>query len=373
MEMMLDHQTAVASESSTTDAPLSSDAEHIGFHFHGSGGALFTIMLVNWLLTMVTLGIYAFWARVKEHVYLFNETEFGGNRFSYHGTGKELLLGSLKAFAILIILSVGAAFLPQVYGVIVLYLGMILMVPLALHGSRRYQLSRTSWRGIRFSFRGALSECYRIYLLQLPLSVLTLGIYYPQYCVAARRYWTEHTYFGNTPFTYHGSPADLALHFAPFHQLALLVVLIAWILPEGYQLMFGADLDFDTNRYLAASLMLQIAGYVLLGIAFLYWKAHAHRYHWAHTTLAGGTLCSSLTGGALLRKRLWWIVLLIITLGFGYAWVRCDQVRFYTGIVTMPQEPQWEQIERALQDVEYSATGEGLAAAFDLDLGFGVA
>src|SRR6266545_6090236 len=65
--------------------------------FHGTGGTLFGIHLVNTLLTLVTLGVYYFWAKTRLRRFLFSQTEIEGDRFAYHGTGRELLLGTLKA------------------------------------------------------------------------------------------------------------------------------------------------------------------------------------------------------------------------------------------------------------------------------------
>src|SRR3974377_559745 len=64
--------------------------------FHGSGGSLFGIHLVNTFLTIITLGIYYFWAKVRVRRYLLSESEFEGDRFAYHGTGQELFIGFLK-------------------------------------------------------------------------------------------------------------------------------------------------------------------------------------------------------------------------------------------------------------------------------------
>ena len=60
--------------------------------------------MVNLLLTIVTLGIYRFWAKTRIRRYLWSQTEFLGDRFEYTGTGKELLIGFLIVFAFLIVM-----------------------------------------------------------------------------------------------------------------------------------------------------------------------------------------------------------------------------------------------------------------------------
>ncbi|MDH5643397.1 MAG: DUF898 family protein, partial [Gemmatimonadota bacterium] len=65
--------------------------------FHGTGGSLFGIHLVNALLTIVTFGLYYYWAKVRVRCYLFSQAEFAGDRFAYHGNARELIIGAVKA------------------------------------------------------------------------------------------------------------------------------------------------------------------------------------------------------------------------------------------------------------------------------------
>jgi len=68
------------------------DAAAARLSFSGKGGELFGIYLINIFLSLVTLGIYYFWGKVKIRNYLFSRTEFWQERFVYRGTGKELLV-----------------------------------------------------------------------------------------------------------------------------------------------------------------------------------------------------------------------------------------------------------------------------------------
>ena len=82
--------------SATPSTPLPAPLETRRFAFHGEGGSLFGIHIVNVLLTLLTLGIYYFWGKVKVRRYLYSQAEFDGDRFAFHGTGKELFFGWLK-------------------------------------------------------------------------------------------------------------------------------------------------------------------------------------------------------------------------------------------------------------------------------------
>ena len=127
--------------------------------FHGTGGSLFGIHIVNMLLTALTLGIYYFWGKVKVRNYVFSQSEFEGDRFAYHGTGKELLIGWLNGMVILAaIYGVSFALLylsgeRSVWGQVLFLLFLLPpllfgLVPIAIAGAWRYRLSRSSWRNI---------------------------------------------------------------------------------------------------------------------------------------------------------------------------------------------------------------------------------
>jgi hypothetical protein len=89
-----------ASENARANQPESSDESDLSlpFAFRGEGKELFGIYFVNTLKTIFTLGIYRFWAKTKVRQYLWSNTVFAGDSFSYHGTGKELFRGFLKFF-----------------------------------------------------------------------------------------------------------------------------------------------------------------------------------------------------------------------------------------------------------------------------------
>src|SRR3990170_1067588 len=72
--------------------------------FHGSGGSLLKLYIVNNILSMMTLGIYWFWGKTKIRQYLYSQFEFMGERLHYTGTGRELFVGGIKASLIFIVI-----------------------------------------------------------------------------------------------------------------------------------------------------------------------------------------------------------------------------------------------------------------------------
>jgi len=154
--------------------------------FHGTGGAFFAIVLKNMVLTILTLGIYAPWAKTARRQFLWQNTEVAGHRLRYHGTGRELLIGYIKV-AIAYALFLGGPLLlnklvsPMAGTIaqIALLLVIVPLVPFAIWGSRRYLLSRSSWRGIRLRLQGPAGPYVKVFFLGYLLTVVTLGLYGP--------------------------------------------------------------------------------------------------------------------------------------------------------------------------------------------------
>ena len=95
--------------------PDPSPQEH-RFEFHGNGGEYFRIWIVNLLLTLVTLGIYGAWAKVRRLRYFYGSTELAGSAFEYHGEPRKILKGRLIAAGLLAIYSLANQFNPIVGG-----------------------------------------------------------------------------------------------------------------------------------------------------------------------------------------------------------------------------------------------------------------
>lgn len=300
--------------------------------FHGDSGALFGLHIKHFLLTVLTLGIYAFWGRSNVRQYLYAHTSFAGDRFTYHGTGGELLSGWIKAVGIFIvggIVSVVITFVlgSEILGVLVLYLGAVFVLfPIALLGSRNFRLSRTTWRGIRFSFRGNVGTFIGVFTPGLLLTILTLGIYSPIFHAKVRRYLVDRSYFGNAAFEFSGRGQDL------FGQFLLAVLLTP----------------------------------LTLGIYSFWYTALRDRYYWSHTSFGPLTFRSTITGGALLKLTLTNLLLIIVTLGFGFAWVQTRTIRFRCAHLALVGDASLDAIVQEAQGA--STTGEGLGEMFELDL-----
>lgn len=306
--------------------------------FHGSGGALFGIYIRNILLTIITLGVYYFWGKAKVRGYLIGNTEFLGDRLAFHGTGRELMAGSGKAFFIFALplallnslpgfLKLGPLFEMGAQGLT--SFAILILIPFAMVTSFRYRLTRTSWREIRFSFWGKSAEFTRIFLLGLILTILTLGLYYPFFLSKNYAFMVSHTHFGNHSFKFSGHGRDL----------------------------FGAFL-----KALALSIP-------TLGLCWFWFLAKKQCYFWERTSFGKTRFRSTVTGKGLLRLNLFNLLLLIGTAGLAWPWVKIQRTRYILDNLLVLGPLELEAIQQNPQ--ASTATGEGLAGLLNADFNLG--
>jgi uncharacterized membrane protein YjgN (DUF898 family) len=304
--------------------------------FMGTGGALFGIHVVNVFLTLVTLGVYFFWGKVKVRAYLWSQTEFAGDRFAYHGTGREMLVGFLKALVFFFIPITLLQLLPELLGAPEVVRGALtfgayvlasFFVPMAMIGARRYRLSRTSWRGIRFSLRAKTYDFVRLWMWNTFLVALTFGLFYPIYITRRHEFLTRHMWFGSQRFGFDGRGGDL---FWPF--VAMLVL-------------------FPFT----------------LGLSWFMFAARKTRYFAEHTTFGQARFASSVRAVPLGWLTLSNLALAVVTLGLAWPWLSVRSLRFAYANLSLDGPLALETITQQAQTV--TATGEGLAGFLDADLG----
>ena len=173
--------------------PLAKDAQHgrdfadtqpapantLAIAFTGSGSEYFRIWIVNLLLTLVTLGIYYPWAKVRRLRYFHGNTLVGGEPLEFHADPKKMLKGYLLVGVLLALYSVAGNF--HAVAGLAAFLAVMLIWSALLNSFMQFRLANTSWRGPRFRFTGDLRGAYAAMLpLLVPaMCLLAAGIFVP--------------------------------------------------------------------------------------------------------------------------------------------------------------------------------------------------
>lgn len=201
------------------DVPTPVQAPAAAVSFDGRRGELAALLAGNLLLTVATLGIYRFWAKTRMRGFLWRHVKLLGEPLEYLGTGTELLIGFLIALVVLAPVTSAFSLLPFLIPDTIPHRGLILQVlyyamlwfllQVAIYRVRRYRLTRTAWRGVRFGLDGSSFIYALIWFLYGLLTLATLGLAYPWLRVATTRYFARHARFGATGCSFDGSAGPL--------------------------------------------------------------------------------------------------------------------------------------------------------------------
>ena len=184
------------------------------------------------VLLMVTLGLYRFWLATDIRRFLWANTEIDGESLEYSGTALELLQGFL--FAIALILPIYIAFTITVldlgaFGNFLSTSAVLLLAFLSQYGiylARRYRLTRTVYRGLRFHQTGSAIRYSICAVWWWGWTALTLGFAYPFTRAALERYKMRNTFYGDLQGRFEGSGWHLFIR-GFLMWLAVLIPLLA--------------------------------------------------------------------------------------------------------------------------------------------------
>lgn len=195
--------------------------------FLGKDRPYWQLLIRGAFLLMCTLGIYRFWLTTDVRRFLWGNTEIAGNELEYTGTALELLIGFLLAIAILVpvnILIFTAALDLGLLGHLAGALGFLLLALLgqfALYRARRYRLSRTVYRGVRFYQIGSGWLYAVCAVLWWGLIAITLGLAYPWAQTSLERFKMRRTCYGDLRGRFDGSALSLFLRGIPLWLLVI--------------------------------------------------------------------------------------------------------------------------------------------------------
>ena len=376
--------------SDTASQPAPVRGESIRFEYVPRPG-LWRIAIVNFLLGIVTLTIYRFWGKTRARQHIWSCVHVNGLPLEYTGTGKEIFIGFLKVLLFVTVpisaLLIGLQLTLGVEhpSVAVVQVAVFLMIYLlwgwALYVTRRYQLSRTTWRGIRGTLDGSSLFFSILYFGCLMGKSMSLGWATPVCNLALRERMISDLRFGDLAFKLRGRAGPLYPTYAICWFLTLLVIgaAIAAIvyavmtisqtaLGEIFRQLFdGTDTPSESAMIgLAfAIIALAIIGYLL--IIPLLWSLYSARemnLFASYTKAGNATFSFNATAWSLAGLVMGNIALFAFTLGLARPIIAQRIVRYFCDRIEVHGTIDVDAISQSM--AKYDKSGEGLADAFDM-------
>ncbi|MCF7919155.1 MAG: DUF898 domain-containing protein [Candidatus Cloacimonetes bacterium] len=166
------------------------------FQFHGNGGELFSILILQFLLSILTFGIYIPWAIVKFTKYMSECTTLDGESFSFTGKGGEV-------FCLYFVQYLLTAITAGLYA------------PVASLKICEYYVSKTAYKGQNFEFDSTNAcDFWILCFVQAILTGITFGLYSPWAYIKIRKNLLERT-------SYDGKKFDLTASGGEYFSLCL--------------------------------------------------------------------------------------------------------------------------------------------------------
>ncbi|PZQ12813.1 MAG: DUF898 domain-containing protein [Rhodanobacter denitrificans] len=293
------------------------------FAFDGTAGEYFRIWIVNLALSLVTLGLYSAWAKVRTQRYFYGNTRLDGVPFEYLARPLPILAGRIVAVALFL----GYVLAGQLS--LWLQIGLALLIAVAtpwlLVRGAAFRARYSSWRGLRFRFVPDYAQAYVRYLwLGIPL-VLTLGLLYPYVKARQKAFLVEHHRYGGQAF---GFEATAGQFYPPY--LIAWAVMTVWVF-VGTALLTGAAIALHRpGAEPPAALMF---GWMALfyGGYFAIWAflaAALGNLVYNHTTIGQHRFQSRLQGSRLLWFYASNTVAVLASAGLLIPWARIRLARY---------------------------------------------
>lgn len=341
-------QPATNSAANHNEEP-STGRRDIPFSFSGSGYQYFKIWIVNILLTIITLGIYSPWAKVRNLQYFYGNTSLDGATFSFTANPVKMLIGRLIAIAILIAYIALSSFAPLVAAVI--SIGFIFVFPWVLNRTLAFHARYTRHRNIAFGFSGSYGQAFVNFLLWPLAGMLTLGILFPYAMLKQQMYTISNHRYGNKTFTFHATAGNFYVMF-----LIAFAIVIAGI-------VIGALLAMVTPMLMPVAMGL---GYA---IAIIYFITTLKNLTFNSSCLASHNFKANYelkSFGLLLISNL---LFTILTLGLFIPWAKVRLAQYAADHIQLDAASDLDSFA-AISQPEESAFGEEFGDVFDMEVGF---
>jgi uncharacterized membrane protein YjgN (DUF898 family) len=369
----------------TAEAAPAQPFAHQGKFFNVLG-----LALKNAALTVATLTLYRFWARTAMRRRLWSRVWILGDPLEYTGTAGELLRGFFIALPCFFLPAIfvfyiapfamdpaGAAWLTVGF-----YLVAVPLIAAARYWMRRYQLSRTRWRGIRLGLAGSAWSFAFASAGWTVLQTISLGWYTPVARMSRAKLIWSNTRFGDQPFEFvdDGQP----MHKGLWWPFALgwfgfpIALTVASLIAAALMAALVAQGVVPTPADGAPPLAVTVAGPILVVVLTLLFMVAA----WApYNAAAMNRIASLLTlDGARFRLKtktlpllgvtLAGLLITVLSLGLLAPMGGFLQVRHVLNRLEMTGAPRFADIGQSI--VEAPRAGESLGDAFDLDMGVGI-
>jgi uncharacterized membrane protein YjgN (DUF898 family) len=331
--------------------------------FRGKTSEFFSMWIVNITLSVLTLGAYSAWAKVRTRRYFLGNTYVGGANFDFHANPWRILKGR----ALMTVVFAAYVLGPQLSAWI--RLGAILVAalafPLIVIRATAFNLGSTSYRNIRFGFRAETLQSYRTYFEALLVTLGTAGLAFPWAMFKHFAFRVNHAFYGRTPFRFEGGGSSF---FGIYFVASLQYVGLNFL---TYFLKVGLEFAITSPRWVPAlHLFTGLFPYAAFLLFTAHVRAHAFNFVANRTQLGPLKLAARMGTKDLFLIYLTNVLACVGTLGLLVPWAMVRTAKYRLGCIEVHGAlGSFEDFE-SVEGAAVAALGDAASDFLDLDLGY---
>lgn len=326
--------------------------------FRGSASEYFRIWIVNLLLTLLTLGVYSAWAKVRTRRYFDGNTFVDDSAFEYHADPVKILKGRLLIVAIVLMFAFAAKISPNRFVSLSAIFIIFALYPWIIVRASIFNLSNTSYRNIRFGFEKDYKGCYGASVKGLFVTVLTLGIGFPYSLFLLTEFKINRSRFGSSYFKFQGEVFSLYKYY-----IIGILVYSASVAATG---LFAYGMLRVSPGLSPFGLIFTYIGLFGAGAVI---HAGTVNYVAKSTTVEDIKFSSSLEPIVLLFYYITNFLGCLFTLGFAYPWAKVRLLKYrYSRTKIKAYHSSLERFQKANHQSIGAAT-DAVVDFWDIDLG----
>jgi len=343
--------------------------------FTGNGQEYFRIWIVNMFLTIITLGIYSPWAKVRTNRYFYRHTWLDNASFDYHGNPLAILKG--RAIAVLLFAAFAITSEFNLWVSLAILAMIVAAMPWLLVKSFRFKLHNTSYRGLRFAFHGTALGVF-INLMLLPfLSLLPLGLLWPFAHQGMVKYIRSHCAFGKTPFKFEAGLGSLfgtyLSTFLGYLCLPFFIMVIYFLMGATFGITFTSLKESTFAALTSSVFIIVLAPIVIFFPIFLlfylrcYFLCGIQNVIWNSTHLGEFRFSSELNRIDMAKIVMANAIKTVFTLGLYYPFAQIKLLQYRLNHTTLLADDGLDNFV-AVVEGEVAAAGDEIVDLFDFDI-----
>jgi len=380
-------------EDTNTDNTITNEP----FEFTGKASEYFSIWIVNVTLTILTLGIYSAWAKVRTNQYFYSNTLLDGASFRYTARPIQILKGRIIAF--IVFMGYYASSLVSVKGTAISIVVIMLLVPAFVVMSMAFRMRNSVYRNVRFNFDKNYKRAYLVFsipvlfigtylflaaqiqtantatptvdpTLSILVLVLLLAIFLmvPWWEYMITQFKVVHGKFGDANFSFSATLKNYFAMYAKGYGLSILIFALLGIVMAIVIPMLSTKDAQNPMAGIMPGLVIVLILPVYLWI-FAYFQTKRTNLIFGNLEVQGHKVKADLKTGYMMYLYLTNTLAIMLTIGLLMPWAKIRTVKYKASVMSIDIAGDLNQFITS-QAEQQSALGEEIGEMFDMDLGF---